>query len=105
MSATYAFCSDDKLGYSAIENFLGKCKNVTNFNSACRAIKFTDNTNINLNTIFAQNSVVNNVSYMFGSGGFGPNDLPAKTNNVRITGTLPSSVTNAFMMFFGNGST
>ena len=100
-NAIFTFAGTNALSYASIRNIIRSCTNVTDFSSVLRGKQFDTDQVISLDDLFENNSVVTNLSMAFSQYGTRWGLFPNINNNVIITGTIPSTVTNTYRMFYG----
>lgn len=99
-NAISTFAGANALSYNDVKNVIRQCVNVTDFNSVFRCKQFETGQVISLDELFGNNHVATNFDQAFSQYGVRW-EFTEITNNVVITGTLPSTITSAWRVFYG----
>ena len=100
-SATYLFAGCNALSYNSVASVISRCTKVADFTAALRCKQFDNGQTISLNALLGSNTATTLKLDSFISQYVGGGVFPSVTNDVVITGTIPSNVTSATWLFYG----
>ena len=97
-SARYTFAGANLLTYADVESAISKCTNVTDFTGVLFCKDLPDDTVVRLDTLFRNNHVVRDISYMLCPVRWGQT-IDDVSNKIIISGYIPSTVETADRAF------